>query len=563
VYAPSGKGKSLAPSVSWKNADILEEYWPDHVGLPNSDGGQSGYFGYDKDVTILYKLRVRDATKPIEYDLFYVACSDACVPTRSAGTLKLNGLLLKGEVEKVTERGRMAVSPLFTMILFGLLGGIVLNFLPCVFPIVSMKAFAIMKLARASSRIIRWHGISVSIGMITTFLLLGLVLLILREYTPGIGWGFYMQSPSFVFLLFIGFLVSGLHFFGIVHLGLPGGIRLKLPVKTPFISSFFSGILGAFTSASCAGPFAGIAISSAILVEQDFLRSACIFASLGIGAATPFLLISFYPKMIKAIPRPGKWLEIFKEFMGFAMLFSAIWPLWILSSQVGGKCTMLALACAVALSMFLWTARHAKKLSTYKVTATTGAVAVVCCGAFVMGSMDQVENEIIWHSYSNEIFNAALNNKKPVFLNFTASWCLNCQVNQTVFNDSSIVDEFKKGEIVAIKCDWTNRDEGVASLLRTYGAVSVPFYVFYPAANSDYVILPIVLTKANLLDVISRTRRREDEKTRGRKCWRPGRQEYEMTRGQNDGMTIERENGGTKGRKGERIGGRKNWKTVG
>jgi thiol:disulfide interchange protein DsbD len=500
LYAPVGKGKQLAPSVSWGNASVISTHWPEHAQIPNSDGSDSEYAGYRRNATILYKLKVIDKTKPVTYDLFYVSCGDACVPERSSGTLKLNGLLQNEEIKERIGSDGATVFARLTMILLGFIGGLILNFLPCVFPIVAMKAFTIIKSARLGKRTVRYHGAAVSCGTIATFLSLGLVLLTIRDCASGVGWGFYMQNPVSVLLLFFGFLMSALHFFDIMKIGLHGIVKARLPASSPFIGSFFSGVFGAFSSAACAGPFAGLAVSSAVLAEQDFLYSACIFIAIGAGAAAPFLLISFCPGVVKAMPKPGRWLETFREFMGFAMLLSSVWPLLVLISQVGSERAMLIVVCSIILAMLSWMASKMSK--RYRAATMIGAVATVLSGIVIVSNNDSAVDKIAWAEYSKETISAARESKRPVFLNFTASWCLNCQFNQRIFNDNDVVEAFKKNNMVAIKCDWTSKNSEITDLLESYGSASIPFYVFYPAGGSDPVVLPSLLTKSNVLNAI-------------------------------------------------------------
>jgi thiol:disulfide interchange protein DsbD len=505
LYAPMGKGRQMSPSVSWGNAQVIDVHWPEHEQIREQDGSDSGYFGYRNDFTVLYKLRVIDKSKPITYELFYVSCGESCVPIRSSGVLELNGLLPNDEIKKCTgSAGTAAPSVHLLMILIGFIGGLILNFLPCVFPIVAMKAFAIVKSVKSGRRAIRSQGLAVSCGTITTFLALGIVLLTIRDCSPGVGWGFYMQNPISVLLLFFGFVASALHFFDMMRIGFRGIARSRLQSSSPLIGSLISGAFGAFSSAACAGPFAGLAVSSAVLADQSFLYSALIFMAIGAGVAAPFILISVYPGIVKMLPKPGRWLETFREFMGFAMLLSSVWPLWILISQVGSERAMLVVVCAIVLAMLSWMAN--KMVSKRGMTiAMTGAVVAISASVYVVRYKDNEVNKIAWVEYSEEVMAAARDSHRPVFLNFTASWCMNCHFNQRVFNNDDVVKAFKRSRIVAIRCDWTNRNKGVSDLLESYGSTSIPFYVFYPADGMDYVVLPGLLSKSSVLDVIGKS----------------------------------------------------------
>ncbi|MDR1034367.1 MAG: thioredoxin family protein [Holosporales bacterium] len=502
LSAPAGKGKQLAPKLVWKNAEVLEIFWPEHVEIPDPDGRTSGYFGYTKDFSLLFALRVLDPSKPIEYDLTYVSCGSACVPFISSGTIKPNGLLLSDEIGKIVGPSEMPFENLLIAILLGILGGIILNCMPCVFPIMSIKIFSIAKTASGSKKNARKHGFFVSLGIILTFLVLGVTLLILRQSLGGIGWGFYMQYPHFVFSILLIFLLCSLYFFDLLHLKIPITIKpLHFPVKGAYIGSFVSGVFGAVSSAACVGPFAGMAVASALLYGSPW-QSCCIFSSIGFGSALPFVLISIFPKCLKIFPKPGRWLLVFKEFMGFAMLFSCIWPIWTLMTQINIENVVIILISLISMAMFTWMLSHAKDSKIFITIAIVGLICSAGYGLFASIENDEGEG-IIWEKYTNEKFDNAIAEKRPIFLNFTASWCINCQFNHRVFKDKEVIEVFKRNNIAAMECDWSCRDEVVTQLLRKYGAVAVPLYVYHPSGYAGFRVLPSILTKSNVLNGIN------------------------------------------------------------
>lgn len=506
LTAPIGKGKSLAPSMSFENAEIVKEYWPKAEKIHDKDGKETEYSGYSKDFSLIYSVKIKDLKKPVNYDLFYVSCNDSCIPHQEASELKMNGLLLSDEVKNVTGGPVSSPSNLILMVIFGILGGLILNCMPCVFPVISMKIFSIVKSSGASTKTIRKHGIASSIGILSTFIILGISLIIIRQTMPEIGWGFYMQDPKFVFKLLLIFFLCALNFFGIFSFTIPGIRFGKFQIKNIYISSFFSGVLGAFASAACVGPFAGIAIGSALLFG-NFIESCLIFTSIGIGVALPFISISVFPEVIKLIPKPGKWLNVFKEFMGFAMLFSCAWLLWILMSQIESTNVLFVILSLISLSMFLWLYGHSRDSKIFKYISIVGLVISISSGIGLVGNNQNSDEVISWTKYSDQVFEDAKIEKTPIFLNFTASWCMNCQFNQRVFDDQDVIDLFKTKGILSIKCDWTNRNEKITNLLKNYNSISVPFYVYYPGGGKDFVILPTILTKSNLIEAINGTKK--------------------------------------------------------
>jgi len=506
ITAPIGKGKSLAPTVDWKNAKILDVVWPKTVDLPEPGGAKGEYSGYNKNFTLIYSLLIEDKAKPIEYDLFYVVCGDACKPVQETGELKLNGLLTTNEIENSKDIGSKTSDYSFLlMILFGLLGGIILNCMPCVFPIISMKIFGIVKLStsdeKENANSIKKHGLMFSIGTIATFLSLGSILLFLRQTAADVGWGFYMQEPKFIVCLLIAFLLCSLNFFGLYTLKLPSIKSVRLPTESVYVKSFFNGVFGAVVSAACVGPFAGVAIASALLYGNVW-QSECIFAAIGLGVSSPFLAISLFPKLVKIFPKPGEWMEKFKEIMGFIMLFSCVWLLWVLSAQISISRVMEILFITIVFSMFVWMFGKIKNSKTVLISSIIG---IILSGCFAVNLAKNEENlsGIKWKNYSDEVFDNLQIQKKPIFLNFTASWCLNCQFNHMTLEDKDIADAFEKNSVVALKCDWTNRNETITKLLEKFGASSVPFYVFYPLGKTEPIILPTMLTKKKVLEILN------------------------------------------------------------
>ena len=505
ITSPTGKGKSISPNVSWKNAEVVNVHWPKSGKLSNSDGSESGYFGYDKNFSVIYELIIKDKNKSVTYDLFYVTCGNACIPTQKIDTLKPNGLLSQSEISNAFELPKNSENGILMMLLFGFLGGLILNFMPCVFPIISMKIFSIVKSMEHSKGTVRRQAFAFSSGILTTFIILCLILNILRSSAPNIGWGFYMQEPAFVFAILLMFLICAIHFFGIFTFQFPGIKRFKLPVKNIYISAYFSGIFSGVASSSCVGPFAGVALAGALLYGNLF-QSFLIFLSLGFGLSLPFLLISLFPGVINKFPKPGKWLDIFKEFMGFAMLFSCIWPFSILMDQISSSKITVILIVVIAFVALFWILNNLRDFKLFKLISIAGILGTAFLGFNTIFSKDLNEDSINWKEYSEKFFDDSKTKNVPIFLNFTASWCMNCQFNQGLFSDPEVVSAFRKNGILAIKCDWTKRNDSITKLMAKYGAIAVPLYVYYPGDGANFEVLPTILTKQNLLNFIEGNR---------------------------------------------------------
>ncbi|MDO4975320.1 MAG: thioredoxin family protein [Alphaproteobacteria bacterium] len=492
ITSPYGKGKSISPKCNWQNAELLETYWQKDVELSNPDGQKSEYKGYLGKFSILYKIKINDIKQPILYDLFYVKCNEnSCIPCDKTGELVLNNKLNPEEIDKYINTEPLSQNMLL-ILFFSLFGGIILNFMPCVFPIISIKIFSLLKSSSLSKTKIRKQSLAFSFGSIFTILLLGGIFLIIRSSFQNITWGFFMQSPICIFLLLIIFLFSALHFWNIYSFNLPIPKKIKYTSQNIYLTNFFSGSLAAITSSSCAGPFSGIALSTALLYNNLF-QSIFIFMTIGIGLAFPFILISIFPNLIKHFPKPGNWLNIFKKLMGFAMLFSCLWPISILLSQLSHSQVIQLLSIIFAMTFILWLIKHS---NIHYVKYSLALILVI----LVFSGIRSIENKdfkdcINWQEYSDEVFNNAQKDHKPIFLNFTASWCMNCQFNHRVFEDKDLINEFKKDKITAIKCDLSRNNAKLTELLKKYNTIAIPLYVYYSGNDSTFKILPSILTK--------------------------------------------------------------------
>jgi thiol:disulfide interchange protein DsbD len=435
-----------------------------------------------------------------------VICDESCIPKQESGDLVLNAALTDEEIAGINWNQPDTPSHdicLLSMIILGLLGGIILNCMPCVFPVILMKIFAFVKISNTQKQSVRIHGLSSMFGVISVFVLLGTMLTALRPAVSGLGWGFHMQNPLVVYAMLIIFLVCSLHFWGLLKLNIRGLPRIKIPMQSGYVVSYFSGALSALASSACVGPFSGVAIAGALL-SGSTMRSLAIFTAIGIGASAPFLGVAAFPRVVNKLPKPGKWLSTLEEFMGFAMLLSCTWPIWILLSQISQVRFVLVVMCCIGIAMFAWLLKTLKRKSAVMYIALAGICVSAITGGYYASSPQRTHAEIQWMDYSDKVLDDAKIWKAAIFLDFTASWCLNCQFNETVFDDEDIIFEFQKRNIKAVKCDWTNRDERITKLIREYGTVAVPLYVYYPGDGKDFIVLPSVLTKQVVLDAFAK-----------------------------------------------------------
>jgi thiol:disulfide interchange protein DsbD len=393
---------------------------------------------------------------------------------------------------------------LTSALLLALLGGVILNLMPCVFPVLSIKALGLIQHAHQQPRQTCLHGLAYTLGILVSFGLLGGVLIALKAGGAEIGWGFQFQSPLFVlavaYLMFtVGLSLSGVFSIG----GSIVGIGSSLAGRSGYSGSFFTGVLATIVATPCTAPFMGAALGFALSQPPAVLL--LVFFFLGLGLALPFLLLSLYPALQRKLPKPGAWMDRLKQGLAFPMYGAAVWLVWVLAQQAGVNAVAIALGGMVIIAFAAWLYEFTKY--TGKTAQRSGiGIAGLSLGLALVGgyfgietapaaSPLQVESKN-FEPYSAERLNALRSQGKPVFVNLTAAWCISCLVNEKVaLSQDSVIEAFKRSGITYLKGDWTNRDTEITKILAEFGRSGVPLYVFYPAGNSTPpIVLPQILT---------------------------------------------------------------------
>ena len=399
----------------------------------------------------------------------------------------------------------LSISELVLTIIFAFIGGLILNAMPCVFPILSIKILNFVKQSEGSKEKMIQHGLSFSAGVLVTFLSIAGLLLLLKSGGESIGWGYQLQSPLMVTILIYLFVAIGITFMSNLVLG--GQLAQLGNINQGYgdiTSSFLTGVLAVIVASPCTAPFMGSAVGIALL-QPGFITIA-IFVSLGLGFAAPYLLLSFYPSLLKVLPKPGAWMETLKQFMAFPMWGSALWLTWVLSGQVQTDSVLMVLLGALFIALGLWILEKNQSSDGFAKWMSLSSVTILLGAALWLAPTDyeNIEQDTLsdLNSYSPELLDSLLAENKPVFLNFTADWCITCKVNEAiVLNQVSIKNALESKGIVYLKADWTRKDETIANKLAEYGRTGVPLYLLYSSEGIP-VILPELLTEDMLLSYI-------------------------------------------------------------
>lgn len=402
---------------------------------------------------------------------------------------------------------------LATAILLALLGGMVLNLMPCVFPVLGLKVMSFVSTAHGSESMLRRQGLAYSVGIFVSFLALALVMLLARRAGESIGWGFQMQQPGFVVALILLFFFMALNLSGVFEIGTgiqakAGDVEQRTQGK-PLSGAFFSGVLATAVATPCMAP--GLGASVGFTLGQSTGIALMVFAAIAVGLALPVLLLCFFPTLLRLLPKPGAWMQTFKEVMAFPLYATVVWLIWVLGSLTGNDSVARMLAAMVVGGIAAWvygrwqTRRPALALGGGLVAlAVSLGLGWSALDATLVDTRSTASSGTAsdWQPFSKERVAALRAEGKPVFIDFTATWCITCQVNKRVaLNESSVVEQMAARNVVRLKADWTRQDAEITAALAAFGRNGVPLNVYYPP-NGEAVLLPEILTPAIVLRAI-------------------------------------------------------------
>ncbi|PRH81475.1 protein-disulfide reductase DsbD family protein [Arenimonas caeni] len=410
-----------------------------------------------------------------------------------------NPFSAEGKGESFAPEGAPANAPtLWFAMLLALGGGVILNLMPCVLPVLSLKALSLAQ-GGGNHRKARSQALWYTAGVLVSFAAVGAAALALRQAGLALGWGFQLQQPGVIAALALVMVAIGLSLSGVVSLGASlAGAGQSLTEKTGPAGDFFTGVLAVVVASPCTAPFMGTALAFAFAASPAVAIG--VFLALGLGLALPFLLIGFVPALAARLPRPGAWMETFKHLLAFPMYLTAVWLLWVLAKQRGADAIGLALVGAVGLGLGLWLwekARFkgalAKSLAVLVVLAALWPVVVVQRMPAPAKS-EAVKEGVV--AYSAERLAQLRRDGRVVFVNMTADWCVSCKANErTVLGRDGFRDALERAGAVYMVGDWTDVDPEITAFLESHQAVGVPLYVVYPKAGEPKV-LPTLLTQA-------------------------------------------------------------------
>jgi thiol:disulfide interchange protein DsbD len=386
-------------------------------------------------------------------------------------------------------------------LLLAAVGGALLNLMPCVFPVLALKVMSFADHAHERRQLVA-GGLAYTAGVVLSFLALAALLLALRAGGEQIGWGFQLQSPAFVAVMALLFTLIGLNLAGVYqfNLVLPGNLA-ALRARHPVADSALTGVLVVAVASPCTAPFMGAALGVAVTLPAA--QALAVFAALGLGMALPYLLATLWPSLARALPRPGPWMLRFKSLMAFPMFATVVWLLWVLGHQIGVDGATGVLGALLALAFVAWAlgtpgmghgARAGFGVASLAVFGLTLAWAAPSLRTVDAPAPAAVAADARWQPWSAQAVAAANAQGRAVFVDFTAAWCVTCQINKRVLDDPVVLADFELRNVALMRADWTRPDAAIAAELARLGRNGVPVYALYLPGQALPLLLPELLT---------------------------------------------------------------------
>jgi thiol:disulfide interchange protein len=419
--------------------------------------------------------------------------------------------------------GGEASLSIWLALLFAFIGGVILNVMPCVLPVISLKVMGFVEQAGSGASKSIQHGLMFTLGVLLSFWALALVAVLLQQAGEQIGWGFQFQSPAFVVVMSVVMFVFGLNLVGVFEVSAPsvsGGVSQTLS-RRDAIGSLMNGVLATTLATPCTAPFLGSALGFAFSQPAHIIFA--IFTMVGLGLSAPYLILAAKPEWLKFIPKPGEWMNRFKQVMGFFLFATVVWLLSVMGAQLGAEGVVATVALLLGIGIACWAIGSFIDFSSSTTRkAMVWSIAIVIVGLTYYVAFERYlnwrefdskvissakrESGIQWQTFSLASVEEAVRSGKPVFIDFTADWCFTCKVTeQTVLETEEVQAKINALGVVPVKADWTNRNDEITQLLKKFGRSGVPLYVVFPAGKLDEpIVLPEVITKEALIEALEK-----------------------------------------------------------
>lgn len=509
-FTGSGNIDSSNYDILWPKAIIKSEKFDDIIYQ---------YSAYQDEIIIPIRLRVIDKNKDIKINLEidYSICNKVCVPAKNTLStyIKKNSIDydLLSKIKKLSNEAEDTFNYkyLLKIIIFALIGGLILNIMPCVLPVLSIKLISITKHKNLKDSQVKKMYFATILGIIFTFLILALLTALLRELGSSFGWGLQFQNPYFLITISIILTIFISNLFGNFDINfnfnLASGLNQKITEKEKkrniFISNFLSGILAVLLATPCSAPFLGTSISFAL--TQDISTILIIFFAISVGFSFPYFALILSPHSIKLLPRSGSWTIIVKYVMCALLIMTLIWIIYVILSNIGLVSSVLTVLLLISILIFL-------KLSNKKINHPKRLLILLLLSAITLIFPIKLQNQIeyrennskkLWVKFDQKLIEKYINQNKIILIDITADWCITCKVNKLIVLDTQqITDKIKSGEIIAMRGDMTKTNQKLLDFMANYNRYAIPFNIVYGPNARDGILTSELLTMKSLLDII-------------------------------------------------------------
>jgi thiol:disulfide interchange protein DsbD len=529
TYYKDPGDSGLATRIAWTVPEGIAPgpiEWPPYEKIVVGGLVNNGYTG---TAVLLVKMDAASALpeKPITLRarVDWLECEETCIPGRAdlaltlpvAKGAPLPNLKWKDAMDRARAalpRPEVPLAPapstgIGAALLLAFLGGLLLNLMPCVLPVLSIKILSLVRQAAEGGKSAVRNGLAFGAGVVASFWILAGTLLALRAGGERLGWGFQLQSPFVVGALGLLFFLLGLNMLGVYEIETPSAAGAATGRGLP--GAFLSGALATAVATPCTAPFMGTALGAALTLPPA--GALGVFTSLGVGMAFPYMILSARPDLLKFVPRPGPWMETLKHILGFVLLATIIWLGWVLEKLAGGAGLLRFVAALWIGGLAAWTLGRWGRFGRPRPARVTAGIAAVFLVAGALAALprrttptERPAGDSPWRVYSPELVRSLHDQAKPYFIDFTAAWCLSCQINErTVLGNSRVLSAFQEGGVTLVKADWTQRDAAITRALHSYGRDGVPLYVLERPGRPPR-LLPALLTPEIVLNSLQESK---------------------------------------------------------
>ncbi|MBY0272495.1 MAG: thioredoxin family protein [Alphaproteobacteria bacterium] len=521
VYGPAPQGEDVAgfePTITWDKSSNLKDLtilWP--PSLKTEIQEQLSYV-YEGDILIPFELTPEKIEEPVALNLniSLLACASMCVPIDTTLSLTLSPTDKEDDVFKAVKKWEKSYEglSLFSLILIALLGGFILNFMPCVLPVLSLKVMSLVKQSKkATANHAKQSFVITGLGILFSFLMLALITVLLKASGSAFGWGIHFQNPHFLLFVFLVLVAFSASLLGIFEIDLPSGFGTWLITHEGKgrVKDFLSGVFATLLATPCSAPFVGTALSFALARQtgEIFL----VFFFLGLGFAFPYFLLASLPQRFIMLPKPGMWMVWVQRALGGILVLTALWIGWILSFHLSLLTLLLSTLLALLGISLFWIKHHNKPTLNAWLYATP-LFLIAWSFSWILQTPEKAPADRhsqssptldIWQPFEPEAIPALVNRGKIVFVDATAEWCVTCAVNKSlVLSDPKIASLLSQPGVIAMRADWTKQDPKITDFLQKYDRYGIPFNIVFGPSNPEGIPLPEVLSISGVEEVLQK-----------------------------------------------------------